>query len=364
MTSARISVRQNQIIDELKSRILRGEFPPGGRLPTLTGLGRSTGACRVTVQRAIDRLRREGFIETLGRRGTFVVDHPPHLSHFGLLLPFCPPAGLNNNYFRSWELEVQRFARAEAANGDSGRTFSVYYEVGGPAALESQRELVDAVREHKLAGLIFVSDSNSFRDTPVLDDPTLPRVTTEPLAIPGGYSVRMVPYIDRALDYLSARGRRSVAFILHTWQEAPVGTAALVQSARSRGFTTHDHWVQGMDLCSPTWAANIARLLLHPSNSVRPDAIIIFDDNLAPAAVEGMLSIGVRIPDDVEVVAHGIFPYLTPTAVPVKRIGYSVRELLHLCVSIIERRRQGESVPKTTDLNCYLDDEIDAATMA
>jgi len=70
-------VKQNQIISSLKGQMLKGRLQPGSRLPTRVELAQLFDASSITVQIALNRLAREGFVEAQGRRGTFVAAHPP-----------------------------------------------------------------------------------------------------------------------------------------------------------------------------------------------------------------------------------------------------------------------------------------------
>src|SRR5690349_1494491 len=79
--------KHRTISAQIRRQILQGAYPPGGRLPTREQLERRFRASRVTVQKALDRLTRDGFVRANGRQGTFVVDRPPHQSRFALLFP-------------------------------------------------------------------------------------------------------------------------------------------------------------------------------------------------------------------------------------------------------------------------------------
>ncbi|RZM22111.1 MAG: GntR family transcriptional regulator, partial [Pedobacter sp.] len=72
--------RKNLIVEELRSRIVAGELNPGSRFPTRSEIEKQYGAGPTTVQRALESLRRDGFIRVHSRKGTFVADNPPHLS--------------------------------------------------------------------------------------------------------------------------------------------------------------------------------------------------------------------------------------------------------------------------------------------
>jgi len=66
-----------RIADDLRTRIERGEYPPGSRLPTKAQLMEEYGVAVNTVERAIGVLRREGLVETVQGAGMFVRETPP-----------------------------------------------------------------------------------------------------------------------------------------------------------------------------------------------------------------------------------------------------------------------------------------------
>jgi len=65
-----------QISNQLREQILRGDLPPGARLPPERALARSLGVSRTTVVNAYDQLEGEGLVEGQVGRGTLVVEGP------------------------------------------------------------------------------------------------------------------------------------------------------------------------------------------------------------------------------------------------------------------------------------------------
>ncbi|RDI95748.1 PLP-dependent aminotransferase family protein [Meiothermus sp. QL-1] len=60
------------IAEEFRTRIARGELPPGTRLPTVRALAREVGTTRLTIHNAYRELQADGLIESVVGRGTFV----------------------------------------------------------------------------------------------------------------------------------------------------------------------------------------------------------------------------------------------------------------------------------------------------
>src|SRR5580700_4529571 len=65
-----------QVVAEIKSRIERGEYPPGSLLPSEHQLVGDFGVSRPTIVKALASLRQDGWIDTQQGRGSFVRGRP------------------------------------------------------------------------------------------------------------------------------------------------------------------------------------------------------------------------------------------------------------------------------------------------
>src|SRR5262250_1176070 len=61
-----------QIAAQLRTRIHRGEWAPGERLPSIPAIAAMYGVAKQTVQRTVDQLRVEGLLITKPGSGTYV----------------------------------------------------------------------------------------------------------------------------------------------------------------------------------------------------------------------------------------------------------------------------------------------------
>lgn len=61
-----------QITTQIKAQIMNGDLKSGDMLPSIRGLAKSLHISVITTQRAYEDLQRDGFIETVLGRGTFV----------------------------------------------------------------------------------------------------------------------------------------------------------------------------------------------------------------------------------------------------------------------------------------------------
>ncbi|MEW9121111.1 MAG: GntR family transcriptional regulator [Thermotaleaceae bacterium] len=61
-----------QIVKQVKAMILVGTLQSGDALPSIRGLAKDLQISVITTKRAYEELEKEGFIETVGGKGSFV----------------------------------------------------------------------------------------------------------------------------------------------------------------------------------------------------------------------------------------------------------------------------------------------------
>ena len=61
-----------QIVDQIKTAIVKGELLPDTPLPSVRGLSKELKISALTVKKAYDHLEEEGFTVTVHGKGTFV----------------------------------------------------------------------------------------------------------------------------------------------------------------------------------------------------------------------------------------------------------------------------------------------------
>lgn len=69
-----------QLIDEFKRAVARGELKPGDRIPSQRDLATQARVNPNTVQRAYREMEWMGLVETLRGQGTFVTNEPEFLA--------------------------------------------------------------------------------------------------------------------------------------------------------------------------------------------------------------------------------------------------------------------------------------------
>ena len=66
-----------QIARQIRAQILSGELSEGDLLPSIRALARDLQISVITTKRAYEELEREGLLNTVGGKGTFVADQNP-----------------------------------------------------------------------------------------------------------------------------------------------------------------------------------------------------------------------------------------------------------------------------------------------
>jgi GntR family transcriptional regulator len=61
-----------QIVKQVKEQIIKGELSEGEALPSIRNLAKELKISVITAKRAYDELEKEGFIITIGGKGSFV----------------------------------------------------------------------------------------------------------------------------------------------------------------------------------------------------------------------------------------------------------------------------------------------------
>ena len=339
------------LMDQLRTLVTK-TLSPGERFPTFDELERQFDTSRAKAQRAVANLKRDGFIYTAGRRGTFVADRPPHLSRYGMVL--LNDASSHNRFLQSLVREAPLVGKA--MNGD----VAIYESADLSDDSETYQQLLLDCKERRLAGLIFAGELSGLV-RPVLlqysDVVPMVAITYEVNAAIARVTLDNANFVHRSLDWLASRGRRRVATVsLPRHPNATLWPEAIC----ARGWESPDRWRQSVGKDYTPAARGITELLFSMPEAIRPDALVITDDNLVEHALAGLVASGLSVGTDVDVVTHCNWPYPVPSILPVCRLGYDIWEVLKSCISNIESIRSGDSVAPMQRIAPLFEQEVPA----
>lgn len=356
ISTSRGADKYTSIANEIRRRIATGELSPGSQLPLRSELEESFQVSKVTLQRVMNLLIEDGFIDATRRKGSFVVARPPHLSRYALVFQGAP--GGNQLWARFWMALANEAAFRERQDNVS---IPVFYGIDGHTDTSDYQKLAVEVEEHRVAGVIYVAAHPRVPDLSLLRRTNVPGVTIQSgpnLGVPC-VSLDYESFVVRALEFLFKQGRRRVAFVCPS-HFAEIMGEFIQQQVAAFDLETRPYWIQGVGLEVPSAAKNCVHLLMHSAQAERPDALIITDDNLSEAATSGLLAAGVSVPRDVGVVAHANFPWKSPCVVDARRLGYDIRPLLGACLQSIDDQRSGEHARQIINMPAQFEDELPA----
>jgi len=340
---------RTNILDVLRGEIVGGRLKAGHRLPNRSELEARFGCSSHTVQRAMTRLIGDGFIVARGRAGTFVVEHPPHTSRYGLVFPIHLDAGHGGSWARLWGTLDREAARRRR---ERGVDLVSYYEVLEHADTEDWRRLQADLAAHRLAGLILASPNHLPDLKSLVAKVPCVGFVVEAWPTPKVPSVNLSQreMVGCALDYLLARRCRRVAVLGLDVMSGE--TAGFIQAAiQERGLASQPHWLLGVNPRYPHWTANCVHAMLHRGRTEAPDALLVADDALLDGTLAGLMDLGLCPGRDIEVIAHANFPIAETLPWPIARVGFDIAATLDTFLDLLGRQRRGESgVPMVTTI--------------
>ncbi len=345
--------KREELLEYVRDKVVSGQWEPEALIPPRTWFEKKFDASSLTVQRAFEVLLNDGVLVANGRQGTRVSRVPPHLGRYGLVL------------YSTSKLESM-FCRTlvRVANGlqeEKGCDIRVFFELNGSHETSDYPALLEAVRTRSLAGLFFAAQPYQLLETPILDDPTLPRV-----AIMGktGRTAGVIPLTtgsdelySRALRYIAGQNCRTLAILMSSSTMDPEVERGrelhLRASVEALNMHCPPEFYHVFQAGAPSFCASVVRLLFTGREANVPDSILVGDDNLLPHVITALRAmLGEERARRITLVSHGNYPLAQAHDFPVKYFMVNVRELLLRGFGIIDDLRSGRP-PRSGDVAFY-----------
>ncbi|MFZ2654772.1 MAG: GntR family transcriptional regulator [Victivallales bacterium] len=273
----------NDIAGILCRQIADGTFPPGAKLPSQQKLMKDFCVSSNTALRALKRLREDGFISSRRRTGSIVLPTSPHLGTYALVVGAHDLGRAGNLYLKSL---------ADAAlnlHSYRGRNINIKVFSGIEDRYDEQsyRMLVDEVEHHRITGLIFATPPFFVEGTPIVSEPGIPRVapmsSDDPMSKYCEGIVYEETFLEKSIAYLAGRKRLKVAIICTPQVRQYVKDKMNVLKIRY-GLETRDYWIIAIELMTTFAARSAMQLIMSPDMRIKPNGLVILDDNLVESA--------------------------------------------------------------------------------
>ena len=193
----------------------------------------------------------------------------------------------------------------------------------GMAALEAD------LAAHRLAGVVMSPHGRLFH-LPTLIAGRVPLVQVGGCFSVGdapSWSLDFAGQRQRCAELLRSAGATRVA-ILCTETSDP---AAWRHALGVAGLGGEDWWQFTSFIAGERMTANLTRLIC----TLRPDGLVITDDNLVPGAVLGLQEAGIRIGTDLHVTAHCNWPFPADHTAPLIHVGFDLGRMLREAVAAV-----------------------------
>jgi DNA-binding LacI/PurR family transcriptional regulator len=309
------------IIQSLRSAIDSGTYGVGARLPSEHEMVRTYGASRVTVIRALQELRSQGYIERRAGSGTFVSgSRAKKKFSFGLLIPDLGETEIFEPICRS-------MASTQQCEGHSlvwGKTLSSSETTEAEA-----RDVCGRLVAGDVAGVFFAPlEGNPAKDAinaavaEALGEAEIPVVLLDRdiCDYPGRSRFDVVGIDNQRGGFVATRhllelGCQRVAFF---------GRPHMAPScvARSRGYRDAiAEWAGSLapplvEHIDPAGAARVAAIM----EAYGPDGIVCSNDRLAAVLMRTLAGLGVSVPEQVKLVSFDDVQYASLVTVPLTTI--------------------------------------------
>lgn len=346
-----------EIREVIRGKIVEGDFSPGTSIPTWDKLQNRFNVSRSTVRLALRDLKNEGFIRSGGRNGTLVVDNPPHLVRYALVLPH-QRGRHREDYSIFWHALEAKVDSIVTQHQDGDGEVEVFRGVEEDE--DSKEGFLTDIESHQYAGLIFARD-RCLLHHPRVEKSGVPRVFIgsypDPQGVPAVYPDTHL-FMKKALNRMASVGCQRVAILtIPSYREYFGNCLDLIEE---RELVTRPGWVHTMSPLHPEGARSWVRLLMSLPEGQRPDGLIVTDDNLVAWATAGLFQSGVDCPEDCYAIVEANYPCPPQSMVPVDYLGCDAGAILKAALEGIDGVRNGHSVPEVAHVEPYFRDASEA----
>jgi GntR family transcriptional regulator, arabinose operon transcriptional repressor len=348
--------KYREILEKLQSEISSGRYKPGKRLPSEAELVRRFGTSRMTVFRAMHELQALGLVTRRVGSGTYVSLKPNNGSHvFGLLIPELGQTEI-------FEAICKGMMEAQEAMHHSllwGNTVSQEQEKE-----QAAEQLCEQYISQKVSGVFFAPvefSANRFQSNhkigAALDRAGIPVVLLDR---------DLEPYPQRSKYDLVGIDNRRTGY-LAAEHLIKTGAKRVLFFARPNSAPTVDARIAGYREAVLSQAVKSSRVLVRMGDATdtklirsilkkdHPDAFVCANDLTAGNLMHTLISLGQRIPEDIQIVGIDDVKYARLLPVPLTTLHQPCRDIGRMAIAVmLDRIANPDLPPRDVLLRCEL----------
>lgn len=287
----------HQVGDQIRSKILSGEIPPGAKLPSTASIAKEAETDVKTVHRALSLLVKEGLISRRRKIGTIVTKRKSTISPIGVYTHTGFPPPINQAFIHHLLIRVQQEARRLKL-----QTVTWNDERSDEESKTMMPEIDRAVRTGQINSLVVIN--YNLKRYEALNKLHVP------CAFYGGYESNSVnfrhsQFVRLALESLKDRGCRSVAFITQLGPE--LADDLFLETCKELGLKTRDDFV----IHNTEFEDNELERFgyegfktLWGKKPHHPDGILVYPDTAARGTIIAAAESGAKIGKDLHLALH------------------------------------------------------------
>jgi DNA-binding LacI/PurR family transcriptional regulator len=342
--------RHKQVTAALRNQMLSGELKAGSVLPATPKLAEQFGTSVFTIQTALGPLVAEGLLERKQRVGTVVKHNPAILTTAAIYSSEYALESSEDAFRRELNHQLQRQLAAQNVQVENFLDSRL-----GEQRREPLPALRRAVESNEVQALLAVGS----------DQETTPWLQALPIAasFSGGDKKPKRVHSDRpqmlrlGLQCLRDRGCRTVGLICSI-QNSPHLTPrsserdfyrSFISILGELGLTTRDDWMLVPNAWQPaieSYGYNSFKALWTQAD--HPDGLMVFPDVAARGVIIAALELGVRVPEDVQMVFHRNSGIDIACPLPATWVESDTAAWAAAMIDQVRQQKAGETVTECT----------------
>jgi DNA-binding LacI/PurR family transcriptional regulator len=339
-------IKHKQVTAALRQQVLSGEFKAGSVLPATPKLAEQFGTSVFTIQTALTPLVSEGLLERKRRVGTVVMHNPAVLSTAAI---YSSGDGLES--------------RDDAFRGELNRQLQFHLSAQN---VQVETFLDSRPKEHRhepMPALLRAVESNEVQALLVIgcDHINLPWLQQLPIAssfstsspIHNRLYSNSAQMIRLGLERLRNGGCRTVGLVCSIQNSPHLASESserrfyrsVIDVLGDVGLTTRDAWMAVPGTWQPaieSYGYNSFKALW--GQAEHPDGIMVFPDKAARGVIVAALELGVRVPEDLQMVFHRNSGVDIACPFPVSWVESDTAAWAEAMLDQIHRQKKGKTV--------------------
>ena len=346
LAEAKVTAKYQTIFRTIKEAIASGRYKAGQRLPSESELGKTFGASRITVNRALRELQLGGIIDRRVGSGSYVRPQNTRNYTFGLLIPELGQTEIFEPICRGM---------AESQETDGQHVLQWSKPLRDSESRESEAvKLCRQMVAQKISGVFFAPmELTSEKDAvnqiiaDTFDQAGIPVVLLDRDLV--GYPARshydLVGIDNRRAGYSIAAhllevGCKRIAFVARPGSAPTVD--ARIAGYREAILDSEASWDPGfVQRITPSDKPAVQELLA----SLKPDAIVCANDFSAANLMKILSELGVTVPEEVRLAGIDDVRYASLLPVPLTTIHQPCAEIGAAAVAAMIQRIRNPGLP-------------------